>query len=148
VASAFCAGEPVPAAGATTLAYRARGVGELWHARTPKSDPLNALAVLLGPRRAELLFALRDPCTPTQLARTLQITQSAISQQLAQLTAAGVVRRLALGRNAYYQLTASGEAILRLFGSEPPSERLEDHGRPPHPHAVDLQKLGRFSPTG
>jgi DNA-binding transcriptional ArsR family regulator len=118
IASVFCPAWPVvgpTTAGRAAIAYRARGLGELWQRRTHSTRRPEALSALLGRSRAALLYALREPGTPTDLARTLRVSQSAVSQHLAALAAAGVVRRLALGRNAYYQLTDSGEAMVNLF---------------------------------
>jgi DNA-binding transcriptional ArsR family regulator len=117
VASAFVAGKPLlnnEDWDRTAVFYRVRGVGNLGEP-TSRRHRADALSVLLSHRRAELVRATRAPSTPGELARVLGVTSSAVSQQLAQLEAAGLVGRRRLGRKAYYQLTASGRELLGIL---------------------------------
>ena len=117
VASAFVNDGPLlntEAWDRTAIFYRVRGVGTL-DERTRRRRTADALSVLLSHRRADLVRALRTPTTPGDLARVLGVTSSAVSQQLAQLAAAGLVVRNQFGRKAYYQLTADGLALLGLL---------------------------------
>jgi DNA-binding transcriptional ArsR family regulator len=117
VASVFVTGKPminVEDWQRTAIFYAARGVGHL-NGRANGRRPVDALSTLLSHRRAELVRAVRTPSTPGELARLLGVTSSAVSQQLAQLTAAGLVRRNQLGRKAFYQLTADGRALLDIL---------------------------------
>jgi DNA-binding HxlR family transcriptional regulator len=117
VASAFVNDGPLLNAEAwdrTAVFYRVRGVGTL-DEQTRRRRTADALSVLLSHRRAGLVRALRTPSTPSELARGLGVTSSAVSQQLTQLGAAGLVSRSQFGRKAYYQLTANGLALLQIL---------------------------------
>ena len=63
----------------TTLRYPARGTAAVWeHSLLPATDH-QALRDLLGARRARLLAMLRCPASTTALARSLDVSPSAIS---------------------------------------------------------------------
>jgi hypothetical protein len=94
----------------TTLRYPARGVGALWSA--PLQPAPSQLARLIGPPRARLLAALRSPATTTDLARTLGVTPSAVSQHLTVLRNSGLVARERVGREVLYLATDQGLALL------------------------------------
>jgi DNA-binding transcriptional ArsR family regulator len=98
----------------TAIFYPARGVGNLTldDGAPAAADPL---AVLLSRRRADLLRAIRTPATPSELARLMDVTSSAVSQQLTHLVKAGLAIRTPLGRKAYYRLTDQGTHLLRLL---------------------------------
>jgi len=99
----------------TTLTYPARGVGLLWSAGTrPAGD---AVGELLGRTRAQLLQALRAPATTTELARSLGVTASAVSQHLRALRAGGLIRGERSGRTVLYAATGLGRAL--LDGTDP-----------------------------
>jgi DNA-binding HxlR family transcriptional regulator len=118
VASAFVNDGPLLNAEAwdrTAIFYRVRGVGTLDEQQTRRRRTADALSVLLSHRRADLVRAVRTPSTPSELARVLGVTSSAVSQQLTQLGAAGLVSRNQFGRKAYYQLTATGLALLQVL---------------------------------
>ncbi len=94
----------------TALRYPARGVGALWSA--PLQPVPGQLARLLGAPRARLLSALRSPATTTDLARTLGVTPSAVSQHLTVLRDSGLVARERVGREVLYLATDQGLALL------------------------------------
>ncbi|WP_240760120.1 ArsR/SmtB family transcription factor, partial [Phytoactinopolyspora endophytica] len=98
----------------TTLRYPARGVGALWTAGT--RPPAGATVRLLGRARAELLEALRSPATPTDLARALGITPSAVSQHLRVLRENGLVAGERSGRTVMYRTTTLGETVADTAG--------------------------------
>jgi DNA-binding transcriptional ArsR family regulator len=66
---------------------------------------------LLGRPRAELLEALRSPATPTDLARVLGVTPSAVSQHLRVLRGSGLVARERIGGSVLYMTTPLGMAL-------------------------------------
>ena len=94
----------------TTVRYQARGVGALWTAGT--RPPGRAVVRLLGRARADLLEALRSPATGADLARSLGVTPSAVSQHLRVLRETGLVAGVRSGRRVLYLATALGQALL------------------------------------
>jgi len=93
------------------LVYTPRGVGELW---APADDcELDALAALLGGRRAEILVALRVPAATSELASRLGASPGGVSEHLGVLRRAGLVSAQRDGRRVLYRRTAAGEALLR-----------------------------------
>jgi DNA-binding transcriptional ArsR family regulator len=94
----------------TTVRYPARGVGALW--TVGATPPPGGAVRLLGRARAELLAALRSPATPTELARALEVTPSAVSQHLRVLRDNGLVAREPAGRAMLYLTTALGASLL------------------------------------
>ncbi len=109
-----------------TLVYSPRGVARLWETGRPPTD--EALTAALGAGRASVLKSLVVPSTTTELARSLAISPSAVSQQLARLRRAGLVEPHRRGRRVYYRLSLCGEQLLDLFGEldneAPPDRRL------------------------
>ena len=92
-----------------TLVYPARGVALLWEpaaARAPE-----ALAALLGRRRADILLALDQPRSTAELARRLAVPDSSVSQHLTVMRAAGLVTRHRVGRVVLYMRSAAGYAV-------------------------------------
>ncbi|HEY1820047.1 MAG TPA: DUF5937 family protein [Trebonia sp.] len=104
----------------TTLRYPARGTAAVWERGTAAvweqgltpnaSSP--ALRDLLGAPRARLLDALRCPASTTALARSLNVSPSAVSQHLAVLHRCGLVDRTRSGREVLYQTSDLGLALL------------------------------------
>jgi DNA-binding transcriptional ArsR family regulator len=94
----------------TTVRYPARGVGALWTAGTRPAD--GAVVKLLGKARADLLEALRSPATGADLARSLGVTPSAVSQHLRVLREVGLVAGVRSGRRVLYSTTALGLSLL------------------------------------
>jgi hypothetical protein len=94
----------------TTVRYPVRGAGVLWDP-VPDATP-NAIARLLGERRAQLLVLLRAPHTTAELARRLRVTPSAVSQHLTALRDAGLVSSEHLGRQHLHMTTKLGQQLL------------------------------------
>ncbi len=98
-----------------TLVYPARGVGLLWEP-TP-DEPTEALAGLVGRRRAEVLEALAAPASTTDLAARLEISPGGVSQHLSALRAAGLVAGQRQGRSVLYARTELAERLLESAGT-------------------------------
>jgi hypothetical protein len=92
------------------LVYPARGVGGLWE--PGRSAPPEALAALLGPRRASVLAALGAPRSTTELARALELSPGSVSQHLSVLRDAGLVHGHRVGRSVLYVRSEKGEALV------------------------------------
>jgi DNA-binding transcriptional ArsR family regulator len=90
------------------LIYTPRGVGDLW---APERDDPEALADLLGRRRARILTALGSEATTTELARRLAASPAGISEHLGVLRRAGLVRGRRDGRSVLYSRTATGDVL-------------------------------------
>lgn len=111
----------------TTVRYPARGLAALWAAGT---DPPRRTAVrLLGRPRAGLLEALRSPATTSDLAATLGITPSAVSQHLGVLRDSGLVASERSGRRVLHLTTERGLVLLDRPAPGPVS------GRPARPRS-------------
>ena len=78
--------------------------------------PRDRLTILLGRGRATVLRALLSPTTTTGLAGSLGLAPSTVSQHLAVLSAAGLVRRHRVGPRVLYELEDSGVALLTELG--------------------------------
>jgi DNA-binding transcriptional ArsR family regulator len=92
-----------------TVIYAARGAAELWHPTPPAPD---ALAALIGPRRATILAALDAPCTTKDLACRLGVLPGNVSQHLSVLRDAGLVTRTRVGRVVLYGRSITGESLI------------------------------------
>jgi len=93
-----------------TIAYPARGVGELW--RTPTGSPA-ALARLLGRTRALVLTSLDEPLSTTTLAALMELSPAGVSRHLLALRDAGLVSTMRHGHEVRYGRTSLGSALLR-----------------------------------
>lgn len=93
-----------------TVIYTARGVGDLWAPRAPRDG--QALAALLGPRRAQVLTALDRPASTTGLATALGLPASSVSEHVAVLRAAGLVRSRRSGRLVQHARTTAGDVVV------------------------------------
>ncbi|MFI0444888.1 DUF5937 family protein [Actinomadura sp. 6N118] len=91
------------------LSYPPYGVATLWES-SPAAPP-DALAALIGRRRAALLIALVSPASTTELSRRLNVTPGAVSQHLGVLRACGLVTGHRLGRRVLYTRTRAGDAL-------------------------------------
>ncbi|GAA3293067.1 MULTISPECIES: ArsR/SmtB family transcription factor [Dactylosporangium] len=100
------------------LAYPARGIGTLWES-TPAPD-VDALGALVGRARARLLTELAAPASTTDLADRTGLTPGGVSQHLAVLRAAGLVRAHRAGRSVLNVRTAAAEVLLNANGRRPP----------------------------
>jgi DNA-binding transcriptional ArsR family regulator len=97
-----------------TMIYAARGAAELWH---PAPAAPDALAALIGPRRASILAALDAPCTTKDLACRLGVLPGNVSQHLSVLRDAGLVTRTRVGRVVLYGRSATGESLVTDDGN-------------------------------
>jgi DNA-binding transcriptional ArsR family regulator len=93
-----------------TIAYPARGVGELW--RTRAGSPA-ALARLLGRTRALVLASLDEPLSTTTLAALIELSPAGVSRHLLALRDAGLVSTMRVGHEVRYGRTSLGSALLR-----------------------------------
>ncbi|GEB60717.1 ArsR family transcriptional regulator [Streptomyces gardneri] len=71
------------------------------------------LEILIGRSRAGVVRALVTPTTTSDLATALGLAPSTVSQHLAALLAAGVVRRRRAGVRVLYELDRPGVVLLR-----------------------------------
>ena len=99
-----------------TLVYPARGVATLWGDAHTEMTPTLGLSRLMGAQRAALLASLSTPTTTSELARRLEMTAGGISQHLAVLRDAGLVRSSRSGRLVLYVRTPLGEDLAAIAG--------------------------------
>jgi DNA-binding transcriptional ArsR family regulator len=96
------------------LIYTPRGLGSLW---APAADggggDGDALAALLGHRRAAILATLGTPAATSDLARRLGASPAGVNEHLGVLRRAGLVRTARDGRRVLYSRTPTGDALLR-----------------------------------
>ncbi len=93
-----------------SLAYPSRGIATLW--APPARAPSTALASLVGAPRAQLLDMLAEPLPTIEISRRLQVTPSAVSQQLKVLHETGLVSRARDGRQVLYRRTSLGDQLI------------------------------------
>ncbi len=74
--------------------------------------PGDVLASLLGPTRATVLMALRQPQTTGGIARLTRISASSVSQHTATLRDAGLITSNRAGKAVEHRLTTLGHALL------------------------------------
>ncbi len=91
------------------VVYPARGIGALWEPE--HAAPPEALAALLGARRAMVLTALHAPRSTTELARALDLSPGSVSQHLTVLREAGLVHGHRVGRAVLYVRSEKGESL-------------------------------------
>lgn len=96
------------------IVYPARGL--LGQAPAAIRD---AVAALLGARRAELLRTLSAPISTSQLHAQTGGAISSVSEHLHVLLDAGLVHRQRAGRNVLYYRSPLGDALLRAEGGAP-----------------------------
>ena len=92
-----------------TIVYPARGVAALW-SEAPVTPP-QALRRLLGRGRSEVLTALVEPASTTQLVHALGQSLGSVGGHLAVLRDAGLVVGERAGRSVRYRRTALGDAL-------------------------------------
>lgn len=90
--------------------YPARAAATLWEGA---AEARQGLAGVMGATRARLLDMLQVPATTTELARRLDLSPAAVSQNLQSLHAARLVTRSQHGRSVLYVTTELGIALLR-----------------------------------
>ncbi|MBT2209594.1 MULTISPECIES: DUF5937 family protein [Actinomadura] len=117
------------------LSYPPTGVATLWESggRGAGSRVPDALAALVGRRRAELLIALAAPASTTELAARMDVTAGAVSQHLGVLRACGLVSGHRMGRSVLYVRTPEGDALTANSAqrSEARASRRRDVTEPP-----------------
>ncbi len=97
------------------LEYGARGSG-LWYAPEP-APSMEALEMTLGVGKARILQSLINSQSTSELARNLQLTAGAVSQQLGKLNQAGLVESHRQGKSVYYRLSTRGANLIDLFSA-------------------------------
>ena len=93
------------------LVYTPRGLGSLW--APPAGGDREALAALLGRRRAAILATLGTPAATSDLAQRLGASPAGVNEHLGVLRRAGLVRTARDGRRVLYSRTPTGDALLR-----------------------------------
>jgi DNA-binding transcriptional ArsR family regulator len=97
-----------------TLAYMPRGAANLWLDAPPPVS--HALETLLGRGRASVLLGVETPATTSQLAASLGLAASSVSEHLSVLRESGLVQPRRDRRVVYYRLSPTGRALLDLLG--------------------------------
>jgi DNA-binding transcriptional ArsR family regulator len=95
------------------LIYTPRGLGSLWAPAAGGGGDGEALAALLGRRRAAILATLGTPVATSDLARRLGASPGGVNEHLGVLRRAGLVRTAREGRRVLYSRTPTGDALLR-----------------------------------
>lgn len=91
------------------LAYPPPGTADLW---APRAAPDQALAALIGRRRAGILLELRrGPASTADLAGRLGVGAGSVSDHLAVLRRAGLVVGSREGRHVVYSPTTEADAL-------------------------------------
>lgn len=104
------------------FSYQAQGAAVLGGPPRDESEqhdqvrPRDKLTALLGPGRTSVLRALLSPTTTTGVANSLGLAPSTVSQHLAGLTSAGLVRRHRVGARVLYELEDFGVVLLGELG--------------------------------
>lgn len=96
------------------IVYPPRGLGALWE--PPRRAHPDALAGLLGTRRARILGELGAPASTRELAARLRASPAGVSEHLGALRRAGLVNGTRSGRAVLYARTEAGDALLRAAG--------------------------------
>jgi DNA-binding transcriptional ArsR family regulator len=91
------------------VVYAPRGIATLWE---PAEQAPDALADLLGRRRAGILSGLARPATTHELAVRLAASPAGVSEHLAVLRRAGLVAGRREGRAVRYARTPAGDALV------------------------------------
>jgi DNA-binding transcriptional ArsR family regulator len=96
-----------------SLYYSPRGVATVWG--EPALPACKALELALGKQRAKVLLAVPKPKTTEDISRELNVTTGNVSHHLGRLKRAGLIDVRREGRLLFYNLSAKGEALLKLF---------------------------------
>jgi len=91
-----------------------RGVAAFWE---PPDAAGSGLARLVGASRAQLLLALDEPASTTQLARSLGRSVGGVGDHLAVLRDSGLVARARSGQAVLYRRTPVGDALVGAAGA-------------------------------
>ena len=95
--------------GAFALTYPARGSAALWRPRGPSGSDL---AALIGRTRADLLRALDEPASTSQLCAQLHLSLGAAGGHLAVLLSTRLVTKARSGRSVLYRRTPLGDTLV------------------------------------
>jgi Helix-turn-helix domain len=79
----------------------------------------SALATILGPVRAAILQALRQPLTVSDLAAAVHCAPTTATYHLHQLAAAGLITREKSGSAVWVSRTARGDELVDLLSGQP-----------------------------
>jgi DNA-binding transcriptional ArsR family regulator len=90
------------------LVYPPPGVADLW---APRGDGDDALASLVGRRRARVLRELERPASTLELANRMGVSPGGVSDHLGVLRRAGLVAGRREGRSVIYARTTRGQAL-------------------------------------
>jgi DNA-binding transcriptional ArsR family regulator len=106
--------------GVVCFSYQARGAAVLsGHDRMTDTGRKDRLEILLGRSRAAVMRAVIVPSTTSALAAELGLAASTVSEHLAVLVAAGVVKRRRVGIRVLYELDQVGMPLLGHLGGDP-----------------------------
>jgi DNA-binding transcriptional ArsR family regulator len=104
-----------------SLIYAPRGIALLWEPPEAGDAPAaDALAPLLGERRARILLTLREPASTTELAARLAASPAGVSEHLKVLRRAGLISGRRDGRSVRYARTVAGDALAGSATASPP----------------------------
>jgi DNA-binding transcriptional ArsR family regulator len=95
-----------------SVIYTPLGVGMLWAPDEDDGDG-DALAALIGRRRAAILAALGTPAATNDLAERFGASAAGVNEHLGILRRAGLVRAARDGRRVLYERTPMGDSLLR-----------------------------------
>ena len=90
------------------LVYPPPGIAALW---APESEEREALAALIGRRRARILLELDRPASTLDLARRVDASPGGVSEHLKVLRRAGLVSGRREGKQVIYVRTAKGDGL-------------------------------------
>jgi len=96
------------------ISYHPKGIG-LWTGQ--KMELHKALSLAFGKARASILTNLTSPITTQELAKVLDLSAGAVSQQLGRLKEAGMVESHRSNREVFYRLSVVGQEVLAAFTS-------------------------------
>ena len=97
------------------VVYAPRGLATLW---APREGSPDALAELLGRRRAAILACLAEPATTHELARRLAASSAGVSEHLSVLRRSRLVTGRREGRAVRYARTPAGDALVCAAAAE------------------------------
>jgi len=104
---------------AVWIAYPLPGVSQLFGGTPGTGRPGGStLGSVLGPVRAQLLMAVEQPRTMTELTGLARLAPSAITYHCDRMAAARLLRREKRGREVWVSRTSRGDGLIDLFDLE------------------------------
>ncbi|QKW05123.1 helix-turn-helix transcriptional regulator [Streptomyces sp. NA04227] len=97
------------------IGYPVPGIGHLWEDGDRVPPGTDALQLLLGPRRAEVLRGCGQPLAMGDLATRIGCSPGTLTYHCAQLEQAGLLRRERRGQQVMLSRTDRGDALLDLL---------------------------------